>query len=108
MILKAILPGRKYTIMPYIPKPIDTSKIILSEEIIKLTEYLAKNTHEVWAQQRIKEGWSYGANRDDVLKQNPCIVAYEDLTEAEKEYDRNTALETLKLIMALGYEITKK
>ncbi len=94
--------------MPYSPKPIDTSKIILSEEILKLKEYLAKNTHEVWAQQRIKEGWSYGPKRDDALKQNPCIVEYEDLTEADKEYDRNTALETLKLIMALGYKITKK
>lgn len=97
----------EYAVMPYIPRPIDTSEIILNEEINKLTECLAKNTHEVWALQRIKEGWSYGEKRDDLLKQTPCLVDYEELPVSEKEYDRNTALETLKLIMALGYEITK-
>ena len=30
-----------------------------------------------------------------------------ELTEEEKAYDRNTAMETLKLIVALGYKIEK-
>ena len=91
----------------YIPGPIDTSNIDLPESIEQLTELLAKNTHEVWAVQRIKDGWIYGTVRDDEKKQHPCLVEYENLPEEEKEYDRKTALETLKLIIAMGYGIKK-
>ncbi|MBQ9945518.1 MAG: Ryanodine receptor Ryr [Clostridia bacterium] len=92
----------------YIPKPLDTSDVVLSEELMALKEEIAKNVHEVWSQGRIKDGWVYGEKRDDEKKMTPCLVPYEELSEEEKEYDRNTALETLKLITALGYEIKKK
>ncbi len=92
----------------YVPKPIDTEKIILGKDILELSEKLAKNTHEVWAIQRIKDGWKYGEKRDDQLKTHPGIRPYEELTEEEKEYDRNTSLETLKLIIKLGYKIEKE
>ena len=94
--------------MSYIPKPIDTSDIKLDEELLALTEELARNTHEVWSQGRIKEGWTYGPVRDDNAKQTPCLVDYDDLPESEKDYDRNTALQTLKLIVKLGYSVEKK
>ena len=77
--------------------------LFFRQDIYSLTELLAKNTHEVWARQRLSEGWRYGPKRDDILKEHPGLVPYEDLSDAEKEYDRNTALETLKLITALGY-----
>ena len=88
--------------------PIDTSDIVLSEDIMELSELLAKNTHAVWAQTRIKQGWKYGPERNDELKEHPCLVGYDELSEDEKEFDRNTALETLKLIVKLNYEIIKK
>ena len=89
----------------YKPTPVDTGNIILPPELIELTEKIAENVHDVWAQGRIKDGWTYGPVRDDDKKQTPCLVPYSDLSEAEKEYDRNTALETIKLILSLGYEI---
>ena len=92
----------------YTPNPIKTDDMILSDEILALSELLAKNTHEVWAQGRISDGWRYGEKRDDQEKLHPCLVAYEELSEAEKDYDRNTALETLKLIIKLGYTIERK
>lgn len=92
----------------YKPKPIDTSDVTLGEDVMELCELLAKNTHEVWAQGRINAGWSYGETRSDERKENPCLVPYEELPEGEKEYDRSTAIETLKLIKKLGYEIIKK
>lgn len=92
----------------YNPKPIDTGMIELPEELLELTERIAENVHDIWAKGRIAEGWSYGPQRDDKKKETPCLVPYGDLPEGEKEYDRNTALETLKLIMALGYRIEKK
>lgn len=89
----------------YIPKPIDTSSVVLSVELRELTELMARNVHEVWAEARIKQGWSYGQRRDDLLKLHPCLVPYDDLPETEKEYDRNTAIETLKMIHCLGFKI---
>lgn len=101
-----ILKKRKEDIM-YIPEPINTDDIILEGEIMNLAELLAKNTHEVWAKGRINDGWKYGEKRDDEKKETPCLVPYEMLSDAEKEYDRKTSLETLKLILKLGYKITK-
>lgn len=91
--------------MNYKPHPIDTTDIELPQELMQLLEQLAENTHEVWSESRIKEGWTYGEKRDDTLKTNPCLVPYEELPDSEKEYDRNTSLETLKLIIKLGYDI---
>lgn len=92
----------------YEPHPIDTSDIVLSEEISALCEELAENTHDTWAVGRIKEGWTYGETRDDKKKQTPCLVPYQDLPESEKEYDRSTAMETLKVILKKGYSIKTK
>lgn len=91
----------------YIPKPIDTTSILLSDDLLELTEKIAENVHEVWSEGRIKEGWSYGKVRNDEKKETPCLVPYNELPENEKEFDRNTALETIKLIIKLGYEIKK-
>ncbi len=92
----------------YKPKPIDTSDVMLDGSLLELTEQIAQNVHEVWAQGRLKEGWTYGEARDDAKKQTPCLVPYHMLPEEEKQYDRNTAMETLRLIIKLGYKIEKK
>ena len=92
----------------YNPKPVNTDDIILSDEVTELTERLAENVHENWAATRIKEGWTYGDKRDDLNKKTPCLVPYSDLPEIEKEYDRITAMQTLKFICAMGYKIVKE
>lgn len=92
----------------YTPNPIDTTNIKLPEELLALTEKIAENVHENWSVGRISQGWTYGEKRDDTKKETPCLVPYSELPESEKEYDRNTALETLKLIVALGYKIEKE
>lgn len=91
--------------MTYEPQPVDTSKVDLSQSIEALIEQLARNTHEVWALQRIRGGWRYGPQRDDERKLHPCLVPYDELPDSEKEIDRQTARETLKVILALGYRI---
>ena len=92
----------------YVPHPIDTSGVSLPLDLQALGEELARNTHEVWAQQRIRDGWKYGPFRDGDQKTHPDLVPYEDLSEAERQYDRNTSMETLKVILSLGYRITRK
>lgn len=93
--------------MSYQPQPIDTSQVVLPPEVTQLTELLAKNAHENWGKLRMSEGWRYGAKRDDTRKEHPCLVPYEQLAESEKEYDRRTAMETIKTIQVLGYRIAK-
>jgi ryanodine receptor 2 len=92
----------------YKPNPIDTSDIQLPDELTPLLEAMAKNVHEIWAQERINQGWTYGEKRDDSKRHHPCLIAYEELPEEEKVYDRNTSVETLKLILKLGFKITKR
>jgi hypothetical protein len=91
----------------YDPRPIDTTRVELSTEIRELTEKLAENAHDNWARQRMAEGWKYGPRRNDQAKEHPCIVPYADLPDSEKEYDRQSAMETLKAIIALGYELNR-
>lgn len=92
---------------PYTPAPLDTRDIELPKELDELIERMARNVHEVWAQGRMAEGWTYGEQRDDKLKTHPCLVPYEELPDAEREYDRQTAVQTLKLILKLGFKIHK-
>lgn len=91
----------------YIPSPADTRCVELPEELLPLVEEMAKNVHEVWSRNRMNDGWTYGPVRDDAAKKHPCLVPYEELPESEKEYDRATSQETLKLILKLGFEISK-
>ena len=91
--------------MTYQPRPLDTSTVALSDEIEQLVERLSQNIHDNWAQRRILEGWTYGPARDDISKTHPDLVPYAALPEVEKEYDRTTVRETMKGILALGFEI---
>jgi hypothetical protein len=94
--------------MTYQPRPIDTTAVTLPDELLLLTELLAEHAHDVWAQQRLADGWTLGPRRDDARKEHPCLVAYDKLPESEKQYDRHAALETLKAILALGYRIDRE
>lgn len=92
----------------YVPHPIDTSNVELPYELLPLVEALSKNVHEVWSEARIAHGWTYGEHRDDDTKKHPCLVAYEQLSEDEKTFDRKTATETLKLILKLGFKVSRE
>ena len=94
--------------LDYIPEPMDLSLVDLPESLIQLSERIAENVHEVWAKARIDEGWTYGEKRDDIHKKHPCLVPYDELPEEEKEYDRNTAMNTIKMVKILGFRIEKE
>lgn len=92
----------------YRPHPIDLSDVELPDDIEYLREAIAENAHEVWAKARQAEGWTYGSERNDQLKQTPDMVPYSDLNDSEREYDRQMAMNTLKLMRKLGYDIVKR
>lgn len=87
------------------PVPVDTSGIRLAPELLALIEHLAENAHDRWALRRLEEGWRHGPVRDDDKLTHPLLVPYTDLPESEKEYDRDLAMETIKVVLGLGYRI---
>ncbi len=91
--------------MAYQPRPIDTAQVRLTAELEQLVERLSENVHDHWAARRMSEGWVHGPQRDDAAKMHPDLVPYGSLSEAEKHYDRTTVTETIKAILALGFEI---
>ena len=91
----------------YVPQPLDTTGVQLPQDLEQLVEKMALNVHEVWAAGRMADGWTWGPVRNDGLKHHPCLIPYEELPDSEREYDRHTAVETLKLILSLGYRIEK-
>lgn len=91
----------------YVPNPADTTQVDLPESLLPLVEEMSKNVHEVWAATRMAQGWTYGPERNDAEKKHPCLVPYEELSEEERDYDRNTSQQTIKLILKLGFKISK-
>ena len=96
------------TVEDYKPQPIKLDDIPLGDDLLELQEAIAENAHDVWAAARISEGWSYGSVRDDAEKKHPDLVPYSALPDSEKEYDRIMALNTIKLVKKLGFDIVKK
>ncbi len=92
----------------YEPRPIDTDHVPLPDGIHDLIERLAEHNHDIWARQRMADGWTYGPERNDAKKQHPDLVPYGRLPDAEKEYDRQTAIGLVTAIVALGYRVEKK
>lgn len=92
----------------YEPHPIDLSDVEISDDLIELREAIAENAHEVWAYNRKLEGWTYGPERDDAKKLHPDMMAYNRLPESEKLYDREMAMNTIKLLKKLGWNLTKE
>ena len=92
----------------YVPQPIDTNDIKLPAELEELVEKMSKNVHEVWAETRFRQGWTFGPERNDELRTHPCLIPYEQLPESEKEYDRSTSIDTLKFILKQGFRICKE
>ncbi len=91
----------------YEPQPLDLSDVELEDELIELREAIAENAHEVWAKARKKEGWTYGPKRDDEKKYHPDMRPYHSLPESEKEYDRQMAINTIKLVKKLGWNLVR-
>ena len=91
----------------YEPKPLRTDHIALEDELLELVELLAENAHDIWAHQRMNDGWVFGPERCDTSRRHPCLVPYAQLPEIEKTYDRNAVLGTIRAVLALGFVISR-
>ncbi len=89
------------------PDAIDTAGVAIPAELVPRIDQLAAHIHSVWAARRRGEGWTWGPERDDPGLRHPNLVPYAELSDAEKAYDRETAAETIRCLLALGYRIER-
>lgn len=91
--------------MTHVLLSLDTADVPLDRHVLDLIEPLAARVHHRWFERRMQDGWRPGLRRDDGRRVHPCLVPYAELPEREKEYDRIMVRETLKTLMALGFEL---
>ncbi|XP_039954485.1 ryanodine receptor isoform X18 [Bactrocera tryoni] len=87
----------------YKPAPLDLSAVTLSPKLEELVDQLAENTHNLWARERIQQGWTYGLNEDSENHRSPHLVPYSKVDEAIKKANRDTASETVRTLLVYGY-----
>jgi hypothetical protein len=92
----------------YQPEPISLEDVEIGTELTELVEALARNAHDVWACQRLADGWIWGEERNDAAKTHPCLVDYDDLPYSEKVYDLNVVSSTIRAMIALGFRISRE
>lgn len=100
------MPSREKEGHNYRPKPVDTSSVELGQ-LEHLADMLAQNCHDMWAMERLKQGWQYGQERDDAKKFHPNLVPYHLLSWDEQQYDHRSSMETLKTIVFMNYSIVR-
>ncbi|TGZ67043.1 hypothetical protein CRM22_004998 [Opisthorchis felineus] len=91
----------------YKPQPLDLSQIRLSKRLEALVDQLAENTHNMWARDRISLGWTYGFTEDHAQKRSPHLVPFREVDPIIKNSNRETAIETVKTLLAYGYSLTQ-
>lgn len=84
------------------PKPFNSSRSILSPTLNELVEMLAENTHEMWAKIRMEEGYKFGRKDDENKKILTSLLPYFFLLEEDKEKNRVSARELVKVITSMG------
>uniref|UniRef100_A0A8C3F1K5 Ryanodine receptor 3 n=1 Tax=Corvus moneduloides TaxID=1196302 RepID=A0A8C3F1K5_CORMO len=89
----------------YKPAPLDLSEVKLLPSQEFLVDKLAENAHNVWAKDRIKQGWTYGIQQDLKNKRNPRLVPYALLDERTKKSNRDSLREAIRTFAGYGYSI---
>ncbi|XP_058255377.1 ryanodine receptor 3 isoform X2 [Hemibagrus wyckioides] len=89
----------------YKPMPLELSEVKLSPAQELLVDKLAENAHNVWAKDRVKQGWTYGIQQDLKSKRNPRLVPYALLDERTKKSNRDSLREAIRTLIGYGYNI---
>uniref|UniRef100_A0A8C8D3B2 Ryanodine receptor 3 n=1 Tax=Oncorhynchus tshawytscha TaxID=74940 RepID=A0A8C8D3B2_ONCTS len=87
----------------YKPTPLELSDVKLTPGQELLVDKLAENAHNVWAKDRVKQGWTYGILQ--VNKRNPRLVPYSLLDERTKKSNRDSLREAIRTLIGYGYNI---
>ncbi len=70
-------------------------------------ERLAEAAHIVWMEGKVRDGWKYGPVTDKANKIHSCIIPYDQLSETDKESDRDMVRGIPSILAAAGYKMVK-
>lgn len=91
----------------YRPVPIDTSGIVMNEELLELIERLALNQHELFAKEFLDAGWQFGDTCSVQNRTHPMLMPYQELTDEQRARYHKTVSAVVSALLALGYNISK-
>uniref|UniRef100_A0A8C3VA48 Ryanodine receptor 1 n=1 Tax=Catharus ustulatus TaxID=91951 RepID=A0A8C3VA48_CATUS len=104
--LKKIKLPKTYTMSNgYKPAPLDLSHVRLTPAQLTLVDRLAENGHNVWARDRVQQGWTYSTTQDIKNKRNPRLVPYNLLDEGTKATNRESLCQAVRTLLGYGYNI---
>ncbi|TMS22614.1 Ryanodine receptor 2 [Larimichthys crocea] len=89
----------------YKPAPLDLSHIKLTSTQEAMVDKLAENAHNVWARDRIRQGWTYGIQQDVKNRRNPRLVPYVLLDERTKKSNKDSLREAVRTLLGYGYNL---
>ncbi|MFT7807285.1 ryanodine receptor 2 isoform X1 [Arapaima gigas] len=89
----------------YKPAPMDLSHVKLSSTQEAMVDKLAENAHNVWARDRIRQGWTYGIQQDVKNRRNPRLVPYALLDERTKKSNKDSLREAVRTLLGYGYNL---
>lgn len=79
-------------------------RYMFSEEDVAM---LAKYEHDLWVEERTKNGWVYGEEKDISRKISPYLIPFEELPDSIKELDIDTIKNIEPLLASVGLAIYK-
>jgi hypothetical protein len=73
----------------------------------EMMEKLAEAAHNVWMEGKLRDGWQYGPVTDKEKKFHNCLVPYDQLSETDKESDRDLVRGIPRILKLAGYKIVR-
>lgn len=71
----------------YKPAPLDLMSIALTPKLEELIDQLAENTHNLWAKDRIQQGWTYGLNEVSVIYFDNYKIILKNICRQSFQFD---------------------
>uniref|UniRef100_A0A670XZ75 Ryanodine receptor 2 n=1 Tax=Pseudonaja textilis TaxID=8673 RepID=A0A670XZ75_PSETE len=102
---KLKLPKNYLLLSGYKPAPMDLSCIKLTPSQESMVDKLAENAHNVWARDRIRQGWTYGIQQDVKNRRNPRLVPYTLLDDRTKKSNKDSLREAVRTLISYGYNL---
>ncbi|XP_040524424.1 ryanodine receptor 2 isoform X3 [Gallus gallus] len=102
---KVKLPKNYQLLSGYKPAPMDLSFIKLTPSQEAMVDKLAENAHNVWARDRIRQGWTYGIQQDVKNRRNPRLVPYALLDDRTKKSNKDSLREAVRTLLGYGYNL---